>query len=203
MPQFTPQQLEAYVEAHADKVGTRAYLTERKHNRLREMWCAARFGVGYTTNFGDCFVEIEEADEQREYDFHLLVGALRMPFQVTEVLDTGRRRGNEYREHSEDEVAQRLSLIPRRDSTYAAQRVVEELQSKASKRYAGAQQLHMLLYLNLSASSVPWASLAGPAENEARAFASVWLLAQDVFCCIWGGQQWPGLIGWRAVEGMG
>jgi len=37
-------------------------MTGRKHHRLREMWCAARSGLG----LGGCAIDIEDKDEQRE-----------------------------------------------------------------------------------------------------------------------------------------
>ena len=200
MPHFLPQELEAHVESQADSVGTKAFLTQRQHNRLREMWCAGRFGRGYESHFGECFVDIDETDEQRDYDFHLLVGSLRLPFQIAEVLDSGRRRGQDYRDYTEDEVAGQLSLLPKGDSAYASARIREALRSKIDKRYAGASSLHILLYLNVNASSVPWASLAEPAAVEAQTFASVWLVTQHLFCCLHGGKQWSGLVGWRAIE---
>ena len=203
MPRFRPQELELYVESQSDEAGTKAYLTQRRHNRLREMWCAGRFSRGYERHLGERSVDIEDADEQREYDFHLIVGSSRLPFQVTEVLDSGRRRGQDYRDFTEDEVADRLNLVPKGNSTYAATRVREELQSKIDKQYAGASSLHMLLYLNLNASSVPWASLAEPAAAEAQTFASVWLVTQHLFCCLHGGKQWFGLAGWFAIDSAG
>lgn len=201
MPSYTPRELEAIVEARAQELGTAAYLTNRRHQRLREMWCAARFGTGYSRHFSACTLEVEPEDEQRDYDFHLHIPEGRLPFQITEVLDEGRRRGDEYRTTSKDEVAKLLDQRPWQSDMYASQRVCEELQSKIAKRYAEPETLHMLLYLNLKASSVSWASLAGPAENQARVFASVWLVTQDLFCCIHSGKVWSGLVGWRGIEG--
>ncbi len=184
----------------AQAIGTRVFLTRPEYQRLREMWCAARFGVGYLNHFGACAIHIDTKNEQREFDFHFSVAGERLPFQIAEVLDTGRRRGDEYRDRSDEQVAELHNQRPAQDDSYAARRVREELQAKLNKRYAGAESLHLLLYINLKASSVSWASLAEPAEHEARAFGSVWLVAQDVFCCIHGGLLWPELTGWRAVE---
>lgn len=200
MPSYTPRELESIVEARAQELGTETYLTNPRHQRLREMWCAARFGTGYSRHFAPCMLEVELNDEQRDYDFHLQIPEGRLPFQITEVLDKGRRRGDEYRSTNKDQVAKLLDQRPWQSDVYASQRVCEELQSKIEKHYARPDTLHMLLYLNLKASSVSWASLAGPAENEARVFASVWLLTQDVFCCIYSGTVWSGLVGWRGIE---
>ncbi|HEX2541152.1 MAG TPA: hypothetical protein VHM00_08725 [Caldimonas sp.] len=200
MAQYTPRELEAHVEAQVQCVGTKAFLTQDRHKRLREMWCAARLALGYSNFIAECVVEIASEDEDREFDFHLCTSGLRLPFQVAEVLDSGRRRGDEYNSQSKEEVA---ALHNERDfepSSYAARRVHEELLSKASKHYAGAESLHILLYLNVKASSVAWASLAEGAESAAAHFASVWVVSQDLFCCLRGGSMWPSLAHWRAIE---
>ena len=163
------------------------------------MWCAARFAVGYMNGVAECVVDIESEDEGREFDFHLCTVGCRYPFQVAEVLDSERRRGDEYRNHFQEEVE---SLQNERDfepASYAARRVQEELVAKAKKHYAGAEGLHILLYLNVKASSVSWVSLADDAEPQARKFASVWLVTQDLYCCLHGGNVWQGLVHWRAI----
>jgi hypothetical protein len=190
----------AQVESQAGAVGTSDFIVKREHNRLREMWCAARLGVGFNTNFSPCQVDIEERDEQREYDFHLCVNGKRLPFQIVEVLDQDRRRDHEYRNLTEEERRQLEQARGKEVASYAAERIRQELQRKIRKHYAAAHELHVLIYLNVNASAVAWASIAGPTEPEVKTFASVWVITQDIFCCIHGGSTWHGLVGWKRIN---
>jgi hypothetical protein len=200
MPEYPPLDLQKLVEAKAAELGTAAYLLDNRNQRLREMWCAARFGIGYETHVGECTLEIESEDERREYDFHLRALGSRLPFQIAEVLDSGRRRGDEYRGRTRKQVTEALDRRPSQGDWYAAKRVREALASKNQKYRTGSAGLHMLLYVNIKASSVPWASVANATEHEAKAFASVWLLTQDLFCCIHSGKVWSGFVGWKALD---
>lgn len=199
MPRYTPTGLTALVEARISSIGFRAFLREAAHQRLREMWCAARFCTGYAKNFGACEIDIADKDEYREFDFHLCEKDDRLPFQIAEVIDEGRRRGDEYKSNEFEQVAAFHNALPRRDVSYATRRVCAVLQSKLARYKSGCSTLHMLLYINLKASSVTWAGLANGTERQATSFASVWLVAQNDFCCIHSGSRWSGLVGWKLV----
>jgi len=201
MPRYLPQELERIVEQQADHLGTAAFVSERQHKRLRETWCAASFARGYERNFGECHVDIESIDEQRDYDFHLVlpVGAP-LPFQVFEVLDTGRRRSQEYRGDETQGLDAQVHELRARGASYPARRLREELAKKVAKHYAGSRELHLLAYLNLNAGSLPWASMASAAESAAPSFASIWVVTDGLVACLHGGKLWSGKIGWKAIN---
>lgn len=200
MTRYAARSLAEYVEERAVALGTPAFVTGSSSQRLREMWCAAKFGLGYERNVAPCEIDIEELNEQREYDFHLCTDGERLPFQVAEVLDEGRRRGDEYRDRTSDEVNQLHNQRSWKDRGYAGRRVIEELHSKHKTYRSGARTIHMLLYINIKAASVPWASIANAAESESKNFASVWLVTQELICCIHGGDRWVGQVGWMMIE---
>lgn len=67
--------------------------------RLRKMWCAARFAVGIEQHIPACTVLIDHLDDQRSGDFSLrFEGGLARLFEVIEVQRKGRRRGDAYRD---------------------------------------------------------------------------------------------------------
>lgn len=200
MSRYEPKDLAAVVEAAANSVGTRAFITANSNKRLREMWCAAKFGMGYAKNVAHCLIDISEVDEGREFDFYLCVGNERLPFQVAEVLDKDRRRGDDYRRLTSDEINDLHNHLPWQDHWYAGRRICDELKAKALRYGSVSKSLHMLLYLNVKASSLSWASLANAAEVDSNAFASVWLITQDLICCIHSGSRWSGLVGWKLIE---
>ena len=201
MPRYLPDELEQLVERQANQHGTVAFLTQRRHNRLREMWCAAKFSRGYERSFGGCQVDIELNDEQREFDFHLVLPTTApLPFQVFEVLDAGRRRSAEFRDQGLPEGNSAPAPLRARSSLYPARRLHDELAKKVAKRYAGSRNLHLLAYLNLNAGSLPWASLASAAEFAAPSFASIWAVTHHLVTCLHGGTRWAGKIHWKAIE---
>lgn len=201
MPVFLPHELEQLVERQANEIGTVPFLTRREHNRLREMWCAAKFSRGYERNFGRCHVDIELHDEQRDYDFHLVLPSTRpLPFQAFEVLDAGRRRSAEMLEDESQKGTSAPAPLRARSSLYPARRLREELAKKVAKRYAGSGDLHLLAYINLNAGSLPWASLASAAELAAPSFASIWAVTHHFVACLHGGTRWAGKIHWKEIE---
>ena len=113
---YTPLELEAEVARRALALGSARFVAAGGNKRPREMWCAGRFGTGFAGNkrpremwcagrFGTgfannydeaCKIDIEEKDEQRDYDFRLLTAGASLDFQLVEVLEHDRRRGDEY-----------------------------------------------------------------------------------------------------------
>lgn len=196
---YAPEELHAEVEARAGELGSVAFVAEGRNKRLREMWCASRFGMGYEKHFEPCTIEIDAADEQREFDFHLIAAGDRMPFQIAEVLESYRRRGDEYRGRTQEQINAILNGRPSHSAAYAAERVCAVL-SKKAKHYAASDSLHVLLYLNLNVSVIPWATLASSVEPHTGDFASVWVESQYLFCCLYGGERWRGATGWKPIE---
>jgi hypothetical protein len=165
------------------------------------MWCAAKFGRAYERHVGACRIEIEERDEQRDHDFHLIVEGRRLPFQVASVHDDGRRLGDDYGGRTKEQVDALLDERPMQTGAYAVERVRSGLRAKRDKNYAGAGSLHLLLYLNVNAWSVMWPDLVAMAKVEGAGFASVWVMSEHVVCCIaHSGNTWPVLpAGWLEV----
>lgn len=200
MPHYQPQELHRIVEQRADAIGIPAFVTHGRHKRLREMWCAAAFARGYERNYGECQVDVDEVDEQLDYDFQLILPCSSpLPFQLFEVLDEGRRRSDEYKD-----VIDRVETEPPRQkvrgSSYATRRLRAELEKKIAKHYANAQELHLLVYLNLNAGTLPWVSMASEIEFATPSFASIWVVTHDLIACLHGGNRWAGKIGWKSID---
>ena len=182
------------------------------HQRWRESWCAARFGMGYQRLFGYCAIEIEEKDEQRYYDFHLIhrddseseKTERKMPFQLVEVMD-GHRRRQEYRNLTRE---QRLAAEAARGGTaeHAVERIKATLKGKVAKHYARADRMHFLLYVNVNGGAPRWKDLVEATKPESQAFGSVWLMTVSDFCCIHTNasveaRKWHLVTGWKPIDG--
>jgi hypothetical protein len=198
---YLPAELQRIVEQQADHVGTAVFVALGEHKRLREMWCAARFARGYERSFGTCHIDVDLVDEQREYDFHLVLpGGAPLPFQVFEVLDAGRRRAEEYSSDGAKRSDAQSDKLLVRGASYPERRLRDELEKKVAKHYADSQELHLLAYLNLNAGSLPWASMAAAAEFAAPSFASIWIVTDGLMACLHGGDRWAGKIGWKLID---
>lgn len=198
MPTYTATELEAEVQSKLQGAGVDLFRPE--YGRLREAWIASRFATGYGNNLTACKIDIADRDEQKDFDFHLVLDDARLPFQIVEVLDKARRRGDEYRNLTEVErkaiESERLRL---NSASYAVDRTSCELQRKADK-YSDPSGLHVLVYLNVCAHSVPWAALANGVEAAAKNFASVWVVTGEIMCCIKPRSLQVAWVGWKAID---
>lgn len=194
---YTHQELYALVESQRELVGDTAFVTRRDCNRLREMWCASLFGEGYERNVASCRIEISETDEQRDFDFILHALGETHPFQVSEVLDEGRRRNHEYR-NSFSGLATDDGVVVLK---YAHQRLARAIQGKIDRNYANSQELHLLLYANFIGNEASWATMVSNLSNQCSHFASVWIITGSEICCISSGVKLYGFSQWKKVSG--
>jgi hypothetical protein len=197
---YEPFKLLEEVESNALRLDIAELVTRNSHKRLREKLCAARFALGYERNIGSCRIDIDEIDRGERYDFHLLTSNGRFPFQIAEVLAPERKRHNEYRQLSLSEI-QELNRTQIGGARRAAI-LVKTAILKKSKTYNCDERLamHLLLYLNIGATSVTWASLASEVECCANLFASVWVLTHQYTSCLYGGRTWYEKVGWKSID---
>jgi hypothetical protein len=185
MPTYEPQALRDKVEKEKEGVTLQDLFNNREHNRLLEMWCAAEFGVGYSSIVRPCQIQIENEDEQREYDFQLIFEDTTELVQLAEVMDSNRKRGKEYQDKSADEIAGELVYPDGVTSKYGVGRVLEELQKKGDKKYAEANQLILLLYLNLMAPDMEYDALSTQLTDLCKNFKEVWIMSGKHIACLY------------------
>ena len=169
------------------------------YKRLHEKWCAAWLGIGYKKYVDPrCMIDIDDVDEQREYDFFLHSAGSRYPFQICEVLDEDRRRGAEYKAYGR--TLEPSAEIRSRDPTkYAISRIVGTLEKKRNKHYAGMSDLHILLYLNMTARDQAFLRLRSATQIYARSFASVWVFTPKHIGCLRAADGIADIRGWRPL----
>lgn len=199
MPIYTPHQLQSLFAGEAKKLGPQSLMTAHKHNRIREMWCAAQFGAGISKNIAPCLIEIEHDDEQRIYDFHLHLNNKRLPFQLVEAPIEGRKRTLEYKTNTHAQISQMYKDAPFQDATSAIERVKKELAKKVHKFGGDTGDLHSLVYLNTKAKGVTSTALRTGTSGVADQFASTWVITSLHICCIWNGGHWPDTTEWQFI----
>lgn len=163
---------------------TRAeFMSSPKHQKTQELWCAAHFSRAYEAAIGPCWVHISERDEQLSADFWFEFEGNLHPFQVTEVLQPGRKRGDEYRRLEE---GVNVSVLEdwSEGTEFGASWVAARIKAKAEKYGADAGELHLLVYLNFQAYAQDYSVLRSTTAEYAAHFRSVWLLSGNAFCCV-------------------
>ena len=162
-----------------------------------EIWCAAHFARAYACYVRSCTVLIDDVDIQTEVDFELELENISHPFQVTEVMEPGRRRGDEYRN---DEPAGARDDDIELGTALGATWVRAALEHKLAKAYAGVEKLNLLAYLNFAGRNQQYIHLRSTCTDVASKFASVWLLNGNTLCCLHPNKQIPSWEGWMVIE---
>jgi len=194
---YRPNELLGRYRAIREATSTEAFFRDPAHKKTQEMWCAAHFSRGYEKHYGECFVLISDRDEQTDSDFELEERRTRHPFQVTELMEPGRRRGDEYRGGESDRTILEDWSPGTKNGPIWIRRAIER---KVKKRYAGARGLNLLVYLNFPAYEQRCDRIAEECEEAAEHFASVWLLNGNAICCIREGSGFEITNGWLPIE---
>lgn len=196
MKRYGPDELLERYRSIRNATTTEAFFRDPAHKKTQEMWCAAHFARGYEKTYGECFVWISDEDEQTDVDFELELNGVRHPFQVTELMEPGRRRGDEYRD-GESGKTRLEDWGPGTES--GPSWVRDAIERKVRKRYAAAGKLNLLVYANFPAYEQRYDRIAAECDEASKNFASVWLLNGNTICCIRGGAGFERTKGWLPV----
>jgi len=160
-------------------VTTTEFFIRPSAGRIRELWCAAQFATGFEQHIGECWIRFEE---DQDYDFLLEVAGDQHPFQVTEVQQPGRKRGDEYR--AVENGAPTLGLEDWEPGTALGNTWIRAGIEKKLDRYGEVSQLHLLVYANFFAYERRFEDLAAACAEVAARFASCWVITGDAICSL-------------------
>lgn len=177
---YSPAELIQKHEALRKSVSSSEFFRSPRHKKSQEEWCAAQFSQAYDRHFSPCAVQIEVPDPQNEVDFYLEVGSVLHPFQVTEALEPGRRRGDEYA----NAVPGATTLEDWSAGTDHGPEWIESAISKKLARYGKVSDLNLLVYVNFPTYELPYAAVSAKCTAVASHYASVWLLTGDALACV-------------------
>jgi len=192
---YSPADLLAKFRAIRNAVDASAFFSEPKYTKARELWCAGHFASGLELLGGPYTVWVSDRDEQTDTDFELEVADLRLAFQVTEVQEPGRRRGDEYRSRSPGSWEEE-DWTP--GTEHGLQWVRAAIEKKA-KRYAQTHSLNLLVYLNFPAWDQQYVDVVQQTSSAAVPFQSVWLLNGNALCHVKAHSALPSLDGWLVI----
>lgn len=187
---YTPDELLALYREFRASCSTEEFMRKPVHKKTQELWCAAHFSRAYNLGVKECFVHIDPSvnASDSDTDFDLEIDGCIFPFQVTEVQEPGRRRGDEYKNGKEPAHMRHDWSVGSQDGPHW---VREGIELKVKKRYSGAEHLNLLLYLNFEAWSQEYSLMEEACREPASHFASVWLLNGNAMCCVYSRHQPP------------
>ncbi len=171
------------------------FFNRPEYKRTQELWCAAHFANAYDRYLAPCMVLIDESTMNSDADFDLETAGKILPFQVSEVQEPGRRRGDEYKQPENLRPTYDLS----RGSVLGPQWVRDGIQKKVEKRYANAQSLNLLIYLNFQAWEQQYFDIRNACAKATEGFSSVWLLNGNTMCVIKPSPELSAFEGWLVI----
>jgi len=164
-----------------------------KYQKLTEKWCAAMFGIGYGKLISECKVAINNTDQHVDSDFFILVHGYEHPFQLAEVQKPGRRRGDE----SPNDLRE---YRPERGRIEGPSWIVAGVKKKASKHYANANRLNLLIYANFEANPMNFQALRDMVQGLPQTFGSIWLITNADICTLSGNTELGEIQSWQRVR---
>lgn len=180
MTTYTPRQLFSQYRLLRAPYTSKEFYNRAGLSRIREMWCAARFGQGVEQNMAPCKIIMDSVDDQGDTDFTLSFPNASRDFQVVEIQKPGRRRGDEYRDREPGATWTERLLSP----DEAIEVIRSHIQAKADKHYARQANLHLLAYVNFGGHDLELATIRSHCRNATAGFAGVWLMTGELFGCI-------------------
>ena len=172
--------------------------TDPTHRILREQWCASVFGIGYDKYVRPCRVAVEESLENRGIDFLLEADGKEFPFQTTEALEEGRKRGQEYKEIENGKVVTH-PYTPERGRQEGPDWIVSAIAKKAGKHYSYSKNLNLLVYVNFTAHEMDFDVIKEKAKEYRGSFSSIWLLTNKVIATLSPNECIGDIPGWGII----
>lgn len=187
-----PGETLADAEAAMEGIPNDQLFSQPKHRPLLEQWAAGWFGVAYRHLVADCQVAINpKVDDEADFFLRRDAAGPVFSFQNVEVMEPERRRSAEYKNPG------LRPYRPGRGTAEGPSWLEVAVRDKLDKRYAGARQLHLLVYVNFDAQGIEFSAVAQALEPFRGEFASVWVMAHHVLGSVFSTPHLGETGGWR------
>jgi hypothetical protein len=193
-----PRELLVEAERAMEGIPSDELFNAAKHQKLRERWCAAMFGIGYSNHVTDCQVAVNTSRYREDVDFFLRVTGLDCGFQLTEVQRPDRRRGLEYREMADGET-HLLPYQPGRGTQEGPDWLASAVDKKIAKQYMSSNTLNLLVYANFDAG-LEYSNLQARLAQYSSSFASLWVITSLHLCSVFSIPTLGSVQGWGVVR---
>jgi len=177
--QCTPDHAFKLFQERRDAVTDEAFFNDPAHQWLRDLWTAAHYGRAYSKFIDECSLEFDW-DRTHEWDFKLHVTDSVYPFQTTETLEPGRRRGYEYRQIARKERPATVLESWEPGTENGPEWIAAAITRKKKKNYSGVEGLNLLVYANFPAYELEFERVVRACAEEAEIFSSVWVITGNL-----------------------
>lgn len=172
-----------------------------QYKMVRERWCAGMFGCGYARHVAPCKVATNELRYRQDIDLWLRTEDKDWDFQLAEIQEPGRRRGEEYRRVA-DGTVQTFPYEPERGRVAGPGWIAGAVERKRGKRYSGSESLHLLLYANFNGEQLEYADVAAALQPYEGDFGSIWIFTSLHICSVFSPPELGALPGWAQFRGF-
>ena len=203
MTHYKPDELYEKFRSAKGAISRPAFFNSPSSGKIQEMWCAARFGQLFQRLYGDCLIHIADDDLQEIHDFLIEYQKALEPIQITECIEPGRRRGDEYREGRSPDPA--VANERWENGTEHGVSWVRDSIEKKTRKYAGSSRnVGLLVYLNFRSFNFRYEEMLRAAEPYLQSWNSVWLISREGLACLKPFHGVEAYAGWyidEAIEG--
>jgi hypothetical protein len=168
-----PRELKARLEETAAALPRGAFIRDPRQQHLKDIWCAAHFGIGYERHVEPCKVRVN-TEQNSDTDFILRIKKGDFPFQTTLADVPGRKMGDEHSPNRD--AASLMPYQPGRGSAEGSEWIKSAICRKRAARYSDASTLNLLVYANFSTNGLDYETVKRIADEPAGAFGSVWVV---------------------------
>lgn len=172
---LAPARLLEIYEAEVSTIPNEVLFNDPQYQKLIEKWVTAGFGIAYEKFVRSCEVGLNESAERVDADFFLRAEDNIYPFQITEVQEQGRRRGEEYRGFADGSI-QSVAYTPEKGRLEGPTWIAKGIAKKVTKSYADSEILSLIVYANFSAYQLEYEAVRQAAEPYKDAFFSIWVI---------------------------
>jgi hypothetical protein len=194
-----PASLLVSTEREMEGIPSVELFNDSRHKMLRERWCAAMFGVGYSKHVAPCTVAVNESRYRADVDMFLRAADQDWEFQVTEVQTPGRRRGLEFKQFADGNVRLAAYSV---DNAQVLSWLAQGAEHKKAKRYSGSHGLNLLLYANFAVSGLEYELVAAALSRFAQDFASIWVVTSLHLCSAFSQPGLGEVRGWGPIRSI-
>jgi hypothetical protein len=173
--------------------------SDSRYQKVREKWCAGMFGLGYRKYVRDCEVGVNETDTNLDADFFLRVKRKVWPFQVVEVQEPSRKRGDEYKGFADGSIKS-IPYEPEKGYMEGPDWLKNGIDKKVKKNYAGSKNMNLLVYANFTARQLDYARLREALSDFKGQFASVWIVTSTHVCSVCSSPELGEISKWGEVR---
>ncbi len=170
----TPKNLKEQLETQAENVSSSDFIRKPQHKPLKEMWCAAQFGLGYEKHVTTCWLSVNP-EENSDTDFILKTETGQFPFQTTIADIPGRCMGDEHKPDPNGTLPT-TSYEPERGRMEGPKWIADAIKNKVEKNYSNSKDISLLVYANFTAHQLDYQALCNEVEKYKDNFLSIWVI---------------------------